>query len=199
MQADMFALYARYYGGTSKALFLGDLADKQYAVILRDGHGTLQGFSSIKVWEECVAGRRLRVMYSGDTIVHQDHWGQQALAFTWIDFSGALKADAPALPLYWLLLVKGHRTYRYLRAFYRVFYPALQRETPPETKSLMDHLAAEKVGDFYNPATGQHRLPGVAVGHRSEEHTSELQSLMRISYAVFCLKTKNTQHNIYII
>src|SRR3546814_1050593 len=26
--------------------------------------------------------------------------------------------------------------------------------------------------------------------HRSEEHTSELQSLMRISYAVFCLKTK---------
>src|SRR3546814_6475498 len=30
----------------------------------------------------------------------------------------------------------------------------------------------------------------VARGHRSEEHTSELQSLMRISYAVFCLKKK---------
>src|SRR3546814_2910849 len=29
---------------------------------------------------------------------------------------------------------------------------------------------------------------------RSEEHTSELQSLMRISYAVFCLKKKNTKH-----
>src|SRR3546814_10869563 len=29
---------------------------------------------------------------------------------------------------------------------------------------------------------------------RSEEHTSELQSLMRISYAVFCLKTKDHQH-----
>src|SRR3546814_1975246 len=29
-------------------------------------------------------------------------------------------------------------------------------------------------------------------GTRSEEHTSELQSLMRISYAVFCLKKKNT-------
>src|SRR3546814_10277646 len=36
---------------------------------------------------------------------------------------------------------------------------------------------------------------GVSVlcpGWRSEEHTSELQSLMRISYAVFCLKQKNT-------
>src|SRR3546814_5727085 len=31
-------------------------------------------------------------------------------------------------------------------------------------------------------------------GHRSEEHTSELQSLMRISYAVFCLKKKNKEH-----
>src|SRR3546814_9413405 len=36
------------------------------------------------------------------------------------------------------------------------------------------------------------------VAWRSEEHTSELQSLMRISYAVFCLKKKKThQHNIY--
>src|SRR3546814_8154628 len=34
------------------------------------------------------------------------------------------------------------------------------------------------------------RLPGFET--RSEEHTSELQSLMRISYAVFCLKKKNT-------
>src|SRR3546814_10241524 len=34
-----------------------------------------------------------------------------------------------------------------------------------------------------------------ARGRRSEEHTSELQSLMRISYAVFCLK-KNTKHTL---
>src|SRR3546814_1352873 len=35
---------------------------------------------------------------------------------------------------------------------------------------------------------------GSAIDRRSEEHTSELQSLMRISYAVFCLKKKN-KHN----
>src|SRR3546814_2649318 len=34
-------------------------------------------------------------------------------------------------------------------------------------------------------------LVGAYYQHRSEEHTSELQSLMRISYAVFCLKKKN--------
>src|SRR3546814_8181145 len=41
------------------------------------------------------------------------------------------------------------------------------------------------------------RLVAASKGFRSEEHTSELQSLMRISYAVFCLKkkTKNTNQN----
>src|SRR3546814_5810007 len=38
-------------------------------------------------------------------------------------------------------------------------------------------------------AAGKSRFSGMA-GGRSEEHTSELQSLMRISYAVFCLKKK---------
>src|SRR3546814_9923792 len=37
----------------------------------------------------------------------------------------------------------------------------------------------------------------LAIGIRSEEHTSELQSLMRISYAVFCLKTKTHSYKIY--
>src|SRR3546814_7054492 len=42
-----------------------------------------------------------------------------------------------------------------------------------------------------------HGGPGrFALGRRSEEHTSELQSLMRISYAVFCLQKKNSIHNI---
>src|SRR3546814_4246468 len=37
----------------------------------------------------------------------------------------------------------------------------------------------------------QDAAPAADAEARSEEHTSELQSLMRISYAVFCLKTKN--------
>src|SRR3546814_2873299 len=38
---------------------------------------------------------------------------------------------------------------------------------------------------------GRTLLPAYGKFHRSEEHTSELQSLMRSSYAVFCLKNKN--------
>src|SRR3546814_10104209 len=44
------------------------------------------------------------------------------------------------------------------------------------------------------PCDGVH----VPVNVRSEEHTSELQSLMRLSYAVFCLKTKKTNKSHHI-
>src|SRR3546814_6004984 len=46
------------------------------------------------------------------------------------------------------------------------------------------------------PAGGRAAGPHHRAALRSEEHTSELQSLMRISYAVFCLKTKNTMNSI---
>src|SRR3546814_6635110 len=43
-------------------------------------------------------------------------------------------------------------------------------------------------------ATVKHNMAQHII-NRSEEHTSELQSLMRTSYAVFCLKNKTQQHN----
>src|SRR3546814_7306017 len=42
---------------------------------------------------------------------------------------------------------------------------------------------------------GQEDWPPLGNRQRSEEHTSELQSLMRISYAVFCLKKKKKKQN----
>src|SRR3546814_8016771 len=67
-------------------------------------------------------------------------------------------------------------------------------------------LAALKrlIEDFGNPAmvgwliTG-YLIVGAAIAARSEEHTSELQSLMRISYAVFCLKKKKKNVHKHII
>src|SRR3546814_6313277 len=53
-------------------------------------------------------------------------------------------------------------------------------------------LGADECAQLVSPPTDLrlHRSDGNAGFARSEEHTSELQSLMRISYAVFCLKKK---------
>src|SRR3546814_10676923 len=58
--------------------------------------------------------------------------------------------------------------------------------------------AADRVmgfGIFGGQPIACDHLARVAEIDRSEEHTSELQSLMRISYAVFCLKKKKTKHD----
>src|SRR3546814_3689829 len=63
----------------------------------------------------------------------------------------------------------------------------------------IDHRRARNIGEIAHAAQQSScdtwRAPGAAGDFmrsiRSEEHTSELQSLMRISYAVFCLKKKN--------
>src|SRR3546814_2056932 len=53
------------------------------------------------------------------------------------------------------------------------------------------HRVAKGLGNRYHPAVvGAVEVGETVQAARSEEHTSELQSLMRISYAVFCLQNK---------
>src|SRR3546814_8221819 len=60
----------------------------------------------------------------------------------------------------------------------------------PDVPSLID-LVIENIGG--GSALDVKFSEPLPIDWRSEEHTSELQSLMRISYAVFCLKKKNTK------
>src|SRR3546814_7881569 len=63
---------------------------------------------------------------------------------------------------------------------------------------MLDLLAIPRILLMTNNPEKVERLEaeGVEVIERSEEHTSELQSLMRISYAVFCLKKKNKKQQV---
>src|SRR3546814_3890645 len=69
--------------------------------------------------------------------------------------------------------------------------PAELRQTiPPDTDILLIGDGVIAAQSLY-AEMARHSAPVL----RSEEHTSELQSLMRISYAVFCLKKKKTHNN----
>src|SRR3546814_2779984 len=86
------------------------------------------------------------------------------------------------------------------------FYPSDSAESTPQTADAGWFVAVG--GQLYGPNFEEHPAGtatsslGAEIAYtpisRSEEHTSELQSLMRISYAVFCLQQKtinNNQHN----
>ena len=75
------------------------------------------------------------------------------LALAWLERVGLLLRQAPPGGLWWFLLVKGHRTYKYLSTFARAFHPRWA-QAHPGWQALADHLAAQRFGLQYNPATG---------------------------------------------
>ncbi len=188
----MYALYAASYRDTDATRFRRDLDDKTHCIVLRDGAGEIQGFSTLKLYETRWRDAPIRVMFSGDTIVDPAHWGTQQLAFAWIRHAGEVRRAAPALPLYWFLICKGHRTYRYLGAFARHYVPragsaagaaGTSADADAAAQALLDHLAAERYGAAYDRAAGilafdapQGRLApdlaGISEAHRRLAHVA---------------------------
>jgi hypothetical protein len=66
---------------------------------------------------------------------------------------GAIKREHPNTPLFWFLLVKGHRTFRYLPVFGKSFYPHWSVDRS-DLRPLADILALDMFPNDYNAATG---------------------------------------------
>lgn len=147
--AAMWRLYAHYYGGTSERLFRKDLEHKTHVFLCRDAAGEIGGFSTVEVGRHLFEGRETGILFSGDTIVSDQFWNRNDLAISWIRFASEQKLLAPDRPLFWFLIVKGHRTYRYMSVFGKRYYPAPGWPTPTRIKTLMDELARDRFGDSW--------------------------------------------------
>lgn len=152
LKRRMSELYLQAYDGTTRELFLNDLGSKDGALMLYCDR-ELVGFSVLQFYDHHWQGRPHRIVYSGDTVVHRDHWRQYTLATDWIALMGQLKRQRPEVPLMWFLLVKGHRTFLYLPVFAHSYWPHPQQDRS-DLKMLADLLAAERFPEHYNPHTG---------------------------------------------
>lgn len=153
--ARMWALFEAHYDAVSEARFQADLAEKDAVLLERDPAGEIQGFSTYRLIEG--ADGAPRCLYSGDTIIHPDWWGRNDFAEAWLRNAGRIAAES-ADPLYWLLIVKGHRTYRYLPLFAKVFVPRAGI-APVDLLALRDRLARARFGDCYDAEAGIVRFP----------------------------------------
>jgi len=151
--AEMFALYDRYYGGAGEDAFRDDLAAKSHVIELRDAD-VLRGFSTVALQPFECAGEQELALFSGDTIIDHAYWGEQALAKAFCRFAGEVSAEHPGTRLYWFLISKGYRTYRYLHAFARRYFPHPDAPTPQAMQQRMDVLARARFGDAYLPERG---------------------------------------------
>lgn len=148
----MCDLYLSCYEATTQERFESDLRTKDEVLLLHAGP-QLAGFTTLRVFNSVWQGEEIRVVFSGDTVVDRQHWGQQALSLNWVRRMGHVKRLQPGKRLVWFLLVKGHRTYRYLQVFAKRFHPR-EGEHDANLAALADHLARQQFHDDYNPASG---------------------------------------------
>ncbi len=146
----MFQLMDAHYENITPQGFHRDLAAKRWAILLRDREGGLWGFSTLQLF----ALGDATYLFSGDTIVHPDHWLDGGLVGAFGHVLLRLFEEVGEDRLYWFLISKGFRTYRMLPLHFREYLPALNRAGDPGLKARLDTVAAHLFPAHFDPAAG---------------------------------------------
>jgi hypothetical protein len=158
----MLELMQRYYEGVTPEIFRKDLEKKTAAIVLREPgkKGAIQGFSTVLHSEMLLDGKRIRCLFSGDTIIEKKYWGQRGLqkkfALRFI-IEGYKK---PWMPLYWCLISKGYKTYLLMSNNFVEFYPRVGVQIPAKEKRVMDAFYGSLYPENYRSNEGLVRFGG---------------------------------------
>jgi len=145
----LYSLFVQYYDHVDRVTFDRDLAGKDWVLLLKDGCGIVQGFTTLRLYELTFRSLQIRAVFNGNTIIDRSCWGGQELVRCWCRFMARLKLEAADTRLYWFLICSGYRTYLYLPLFYRSFYPRYGCETPEFEQALIDFLGRMAFPDEY--------------------------------------------------
>lgn len=148
----MYSLMKSFYDNTDESVFRRDFSDKDYCLALYHEEGGLVGFTTQKLVELDVGGKTVHGIFSGDTIIHKDYWGDIELFKVWANFwfDYAEKYEE----FYWFLICKGYKTYRIMPLFWTEFYPNCKTATPAYEQSIIDAYAEKLYPGEYNRASG---------------------------------------------
>jgi len=154
---EMLALHRRYFCHVVRKTFLKDMAEKDWVILLRAGR-KIVGFSTLQLIHLVVDRRPCVFLFSGDTIVDQSHWQSTAMAGSFGHFMLHMMEWHGEKDLYWFLISKGYRTYRFLPVFFNRFYPVHNRATPPRYARLLKAVAKHRFGADYDARAGIVRM-----------------------------------------
>ncbi len=152
---QMFALMEQYYAGMRRDVFEADLREKSWVIqVIEADTGAVRGFSTQQLLQVPRRGGTVLALFSGDTIIDRACWARNPLSQVWGRFALELIDRHPSQDLYWFLITKGFRTYRFLPVFFREFYPRRSVMTPPWAKETIDLLARAKFAAAYDADAG---------------------------------------------
>lgn len=152
---SFFSIYQTYFKDVTYPTFKEHIGHKDAIIILSDkNNGDICGFSTLKLMVKEIEGKKVYGLFSGDTIIDKDYWGEQELVREFSRYAGEIAKDlGDDEKLYWLLISKGFRTYRYLPVFTNNFYPTYKAEWPEWDRKVMTAFYSELYPDEFDPKT----------------------------------------------
>lgn len=151
---EAFCLFEASYAGADRKRFDRDLREKQRIILLRDRDtGALKGFSTVHI-QRRQTPRPCTVIFSGDTVIDREYWGQKQLQSAFARILVVEKLRAPRQPLYWLLLSKGYRTYMLLANAFPRAIPRHDRPADETLQAMLNAIATERFGAQYDAVSG---------------------------------------------
>lgn len=154
VRAEMLELHRRYYRNVAEDRFYADLAHKDWVLLLLDRDQRVGGFSTARVLRLDADARPRRFLFSGDTVVERAHWASTALPACFCHLMRRLLEDGGGGDLFWFLITKGFRTYRYLPVYFREFFPRHDQPTPADMQAALNAAARWLFDGRYDPAAG---------------------------------------------
>lgn len=150
---QMWDLFSKYYDDISQDKFLDDLSNKQKVLIFKY-NGIVKGFSTLIVYPIEFRGKKIRVLFTGDTIKDRAFWGDKTMNHGFSKFLMQEWLANPLTPFYWFLISKGYKTYLFATKNLIQFWPRYDQQTPDSVTALIRHLAIERYGDAYVEGRG---------------------------------------------
>jgi hypothetical protein len=153
--AQMKAIYLKYYDLPQEENFNNDFYAKDHVIVLRDrSTHEIKGFSTQKILSHKIAEKNHTAIFSGDTVIEKDYWGDKSLSVGFYAYLIKLSFRRPWRPVYWHLISKGYKTYLLLANNFITYYPHPDKETPEFYQSLMDNFAWQLYPKAYKKELG---------------------------------------------
>jgi hypothetical protein len=150
----MYRLMTAHYERVERNDFERDLTEKEWVILMTDADNTIFGFTTVMRLRARCGDEEVAALFSGDTVLDRDVWGAGGWVREWGHLAARLMHETHPQPLYWLLLTATHRTYRFLPAFFKEYFPRARVPTPAVWQERLETLVRIKFPEEYDADRG---------------------------------------------
>ena len=176
---EMHSIFTRFYENADLSTFIRDMNEKKGVFILYNRtERRIVGFSTYNEIEMEYRGKKAVGVFSGDTIIEPDFWGNKTMHTAFAMKMLKAKLLSTKTPMFWLLISKGYKTYLLMANNFERFYPAHNRHDH-ELEALTEQYCQKLYPSYFKE---EERILDFGEGyHALKDDVAEITPRMRAS------------------